>query len=227
MSALFSTPSASVQRAALGLNFQIQNANYTAVVGDKIETDTSGGVFTITLPGTLQVETATAAGTITGSGNASVVVTADGVTGSPVTVPVAVLNTDTAATWAGKVRTALGLNAAITAVYTVGGSTTGITLTRIAPAANDSTLNISLDNGTCTGITTAATSANTTAGVVGPSAGDVIVIEDGALSWSTHNLTIARNGLKINGGTSNYTADVMGGKLSCVYQSTAYGWSIK
>ena len=50
-------------------------------------------------------------------------------------------------------------------LYTVGGSTTAITLTRIAARHNDSTLNISLDNGTCTGITPALTSANTTAGI--------------------------------------------------------------
>ena len=128
--------------------------------------------------GTAQVETATAAGTISGSGNATVVVTAAGVAGSPVTVSLPVLNGDTASVWAGKVRTALAANTAIGALYTVGGATTAIILTRktirsiVTPAetvlfyaANDSTLNISLDNGTCTGITTEATSANTTAGV--------------------------------------------------------------
>jgi hypothetical protein len=120
-----------------------------------------------------QVETATAAGTITGTGNATVVVTGTALSGSPVTVSVAVSNTDTAATWAGLVRTALAANAAIAAAYNVGGSTTAITLTAKERAANDSTLNISLDNGTCTGITTAATSANTTAGIA-PSAKDAI-----------------------------------------------------
>lgn len=115
--------------------------------------------------GTAQVETATAAGTISGSGNASVTVTGAGITGSPKTISVAVVNGDTAATWAGKVRTALAADAAVTALYTVGGSSTTITLTRTVAAANDATLNIALANGTCTGITTAATSANTTAGV--------------------------------------------------------------
>lgn len=128
--------------------------------------------------GTAQVETATAAGTISGSGNASVVVTASGMTGSPKTISVAVTNGDTAATWAGKVRTALAADSAVSALFTVGGSTTAISLTRKATTsysisgstvsvypANDATLNISLDNGTCTGITTAGTSANTTAGV--------------------------------------------------------------
>lgn len=120
--------------------------------------------------GTAQVETATAAGTITASGNASVVVTAAGMTGSPKTISVAVTNGDTAATWAGKVRTALAADTAVDALFTVGGSTTAISLTRKTSSlgflpANDATLNIALDNGTCTGITTAATSANTTAGV--------------------------------------------------------------
>jgi hypothetical protein len=122
-------------------------------------------VPTITGAGVAQVDTATAAGTITASGNATVVVTGDDITGSPLTVSVAVVNADTAATWAQKVRTALGAVSAITSKYTVGGTSTTITLTRTVARYNDSTLNISLANGTCTGITTAASSANTTAGV--------------------------------------------------------------
>lgn len=129
--------------------------------------------------GAAQVETATAAGTVSGSGNASVVVTSSGMTGSPITLAVAVLATDTPTAWATKVRTALNADAVIAARFTVGGSTTAISLTRKATstytingvsvpvyAANDATLNLSLGNGTCTGITTAATSANTTAGVL-------------------------------------------------------------
>lgn len=128
--------------------------------------------------GTAQVETATAAGTISGSGNASVVVTASGMTGSPKTIDVAVLASDTAAEWAAKVRTALAADTDVSALFSVSGTTTAIVLTRKATLsatiggtltnvypANDGTLNISLDNGTCTGITTASTSANTTAGV--------------------------------------------------------------
>lgn len=147
------------------------STGYTASSGGSgvvniVRTATGAGNETITKSsGTLQVETATALGTITGNGNATVVTTAAGVTGSPITTSVAVLNGDTAATWAGKVRTALALDANITAVYTVGGASTSITLTRILAAANDATLNVSLANGTCTGITTAATSANSIAGV--------------------------------------------------------------
>ena len=130
-----------------------------------VEFDTETLIPTITGAGVNQVETATAAGTITASGNATVVVTGDDIVGSPLTVSVAVLNTDTAATWAGKVRTALGAVTAITSLYTVGGATTAISLTRIVKRYNDSTLNISLANGTCTGITAAPTSVGTTAGI--------------------------------------------------------------
>lgn len=127
----------------------------------------TGLASNVTTP-TAQVETATAAGTITASGNATVVVTGARITGSPVTVSVAVVNGDTAATWAGKVRTALAANAAISAVYTVGGSSTAISLTEsFAGYPNDESLNISLVNGTCTGITPAATSADTTEAVAG------------------------------------------------------------
>jgi phage tail sheath gpL-like len=130
--------------------------------------------------GTAQVETATAAGTITASGNATITVTAAGMTGSPKAISVAVTNTDTAATWAGKVRTALAADADVSALFTVGGTTTAISLTRkvnsrgVLPG-NDATLNIATANGTCTGITAAATSANTTAGV----ASDGAYIYDG------------------------------------------------
>jgi hypothetical protein len=128
--------------------------------------------------GVAQVETATAVGTIGTPGNATVVVTAAGMTGSPKTISVAVANGDTAATWAGKVRTALAADTAVSALFTVSGSTTAIVLTRKPTStwtvgtttanvfpANDTSLNISLDNSTCSGITTAATSANTTSGV--------------------------------------------------------------
>lgn len=119
--------------------------------------------------GTLQVETATVVGTIgpAGAGNATVIVTAAGMTGSPLTVAVAVANDDTAAQVGGKIRTALGNEANITDKFTVGGANATVSLTQKSPAlANDATLNISIDNGTCTGLTAAPTSANTTAGVV-------------------------------------------------------------
>ena len=139
--------------------------------------DLDGTGTTAWSAGTIQVETATAAGTITGSGNAEVVVTAANVPGSPLTFSVAVESGDLPAEWAAKVRTALAADATLSQYFDAGGSLTGITLSSKptlshtvqgasigAYPANDATLNISLDNGTCTGITTAATSADTIAG---------------------------------------------------------------
>jgi hypothetical protein len=116
--------------------------------------------------GTRQVETATAAGTVSTAGNASITVTAAGMTGSPKVYSVAVALSDTASVWAGKVRTALGADNALTALFTVGGSGTSIVLTaKSILAGNDATLNIAIATGTAVGITAAPTSATTTTGV--------------------------------------------------------------
>ncbi len=112
-----------------------------------------------------QVETATAVGTITGSGNATVVVTANNMAGTPITLSVAVTSGDTATVWAGKVRTAMAANSTINGFFSIGGAGAAIVLTPFVAAANDPSMNISLANGTSTGITAAPTSANTTAGV--------------------------------------------------------------
>lgn len=190
------------------------------LVLDLADNDSTG--TTAWTAGQAQVETATAVGTVTASGNATVVVTAAGMTGSPKTISVAVLNGDTAAVWAGKVRTALAADTAVAALFAVSGTTTAIVLTRKPTAtytvgttsvplyaANDSTLNISLDNGTCTGITTAATSANTTAGIL--SAGVYLLDADGK-DFEGETLTaIAANrlgGLLISNQSAS-TADIL------------------
>jgi hypothetical protein len=93
-----------------------------------------------------------------------VVFTSADVTGSPLTVPVALTTTQTTATLiAVEIRAALTANAAIAAVYTIGGTGATVTATRILKRSNDATLNIAIPAGL--GITAAATSANTTAGV--------------------------------------------------------------
>ena len=150
--------------------------------------------------GAAQVTTATAAGTVSAGGNASVVVTSAGMAGSPKTLAVAVATSDTPTLWAAKVRTALAADAAVAARFTVGGSTTAIVLTRkptatfVVPsetgtlaiyAANDATLNVALATGTATGITAAATSAATTAGVVSDG---VKVYGGGATDWEGNAL---------------------------------------
>lgn len=117
----------------------------------------------------LQVEKATVVGTVSGAGNAAVVVTSADIDGSPITLNVPVLVNDTATIVASKISAALQDNRLIgnvnTGFFTVSSSGAVITLTKVYATANDSTLNVSIDNGTCTGLTTAASSANTTAGV--------------------------------------------------------------
>jgi hypothetical protein len=132
---------------------------------NKVTFDSLGTVICVQ-----QVETATVVGTIgpAGAGNATVIVTASGMTGSPKTLSVAVANNDTASQVATKIRTAMNADTDITNFFTVGGSGAAVSLTTKVARANDTTLNISIANGTCTGLTAAPTSANTTAGVAGP-----------------------------------------------------------
>ena len=127
------------------------------------------GAVTGSDPGVLQVETATviAAAGATTAGDATVIVTAANLAGSPLTVSVPLLLTDnTASLVATKIRAALTANTAIASIFTVGGATANITLTAKIAIANDPTLNISIANGTCAGITAAPTSTSTTAGVL-------------------------------------------------------------
>jgi len=116
--------------------------------------------------GTAQIETATvtAASGATSNGDLTLVVTAAGMAGSPLTVEVPVTTAmNTAALVAAQIRAVLGATAAITSMFTVGGTSATVTLTRNVPAANDVTLNIAITGEL--GITAAATSANSTAGV--------------------------------------------------------------
>ncbi len=138
--------------------------------GDTLTWNASTGAVTGTVAGTAQVETATivAASGATTAGDLNVTVTSALVTGSPLLIPVALLLADnTASLVATKVRAALNATTAITDHYTVGGTgaTYSLTTKAVNHAANDTTLNLAHANGTCAGITTAATSTNTTAGV--------------------------------------------------------------
>jgi len=130
--------------------------------------------------GTAQVETATivAAGGCTSNGTMALVVTAASMTGSPKTVNVALTTTEhtTAALIAAAGRTALAADTAVAAMFTVGGTGAEMSLTRLHSLtytvtggtlpvypANDGTLNLAIPAGL--GVTVAASSTNTTAGV--------------------------------------------------------------
>lgn len=160
---------------------------------NSFELDSATGIASSISPswvaGTAQVETATAAGTATASGDVTITITASGLTGSPKSIAVPITSGDTASVWAGKVRTALAADTAVTALFSVSGTTTSIVLTRKPSqtiegsnisvpyyVANDSTLNIAITAGS-TGVTSAATSANTTAGVA--TSGCLVMDADG------------------------------------------------
>lgn len=113
---------------------------------------------------TQQVETATVIGTVTGTGNATVTVTSRDITGSPLAVSVAVTNGDTASVVGGLVRTALAFNQYVSAQFLISGTGANVVLTSHIARANDTTLNIAIANDTCTGLTAAPNSTNTTAG---------------------------------------------------------------
>lgn len=140
------------------------------LIKDQVTT-ANNGIYTLTragVTGVAQVETLTVAVTSVTAGNAEVIITAAALGGSsPLVVPVAVANADSAATVAGKVRTALGAISAITDVFTVGGAGADVALTALTATSNDATLNIEIDNDTSGGITAVPTSTNTTAGVAG------------------------------------------------------------
>ena len=119
-----------------------------------------------TVEGTKQVETATVSTAPTGNGNATITVTAANVTGSPIATTVALLSTDTVTTAAAKIVTALNAVTEIRKRFIATSSVGAVILTATRAAANDATLNVAIANGAPSpGLTAAATSTNTTAGV--------------------------------------------------------------
>lgn len=117
--------------------------------------------------GVKQVETITCLGTVSASGNGSATVTSNEMFGTTRVVPFAVLSGDTPTDWAPKLRAALLADERVRSVFTIGGTGAVVTLTSTVAVANDSTANLAVSTGTASGITTIASSVNTTAGVAG------------------------------------------------------------
>jgi hypothetical protein len=105
------------------------------------------GTPTLYLAGVEQVETLTitAAAGATGNGNLVVTVTAAGMVGSPLAVNVPVTTAmNTASLVAAQIRSVLGAITAITDMFTVGGATVSVVLTRKAPVAPDATMSVAV-----------------------------------------------------------------------------------
>lgn len=168
----------------------------------------------------IQVETSTVVGTISTAGNATVIVTAKELVASPVTFPVAVAMSDTASQVATKIRTALQANADLVKVYTVGGTSADVVLTRIVASENDATLNVSVANGTCAGLTNALSSTNTTAGGTYTKLCDIISYPDLGASPSKLDATSLTD--------TNYKTNIFGLQempditFDCNYDETVF-----
>ena len=113
-----------------------------------------------------QVVDATIVGTITGSGNAKITVTASGMTGSPRAISVPVVNGDSDSDVAYASRYALATDLYVSNFFSISGAGAHIVLTCRADAANDTTMNIASANDTCSGLTNEPTSTITTQGAV-------------------------------------------------------------
>ena len=140
------------------------DVHFTPQVGT-IDDTTSANTVAGELTETLQIETATLVGTCTTAGALTVIVTGALVTGSPLSMQVEIAASDTPTQQATKIKAAMNV-AAITDDYTIGGSGADITLTTIAAANNDATLNIDYHITTDIGVTNAPTSVDTEAGAV-------------------------------------------------------------
>lgn len=117
----------------------------------------------VSTAGTAQSRKFTVTGGATAEANATVTVTAAGMTGSPKAVTVALLVADdTVNEVATKIRAALSGDAAVAALFTVGGADAEVILTKTAIAAYDSTMDIVFAAGT-TGATAGADVDNTAA----------------------------------------------------------------
>jgi hypothetical protein len=99
------------------------------------------------------------------AGDATVTVTAEGLEGGSKAISVSVAQGDTEDEVAEKIRIQLAADDDIAALFAVSGEGADVVLTALEYAANDDTLNIALEDDTCDGINTAATSTATAAGV--------------------------------------------------------------
>jgi hypothetical protein len=119
-----------------------------------------------------QEEKVTLTGTVTTAGNITAIITIAGMTGSPITLTVAVLVGETASDVAFKIRTALNGNANFSAVAEAYGQGADIYVRKLTGGANDATMNLEIadpGSGAQVGIAEVATSTTVTAGAASAS----------------------------------------------------------
>lgn len=107
-----------------------------------------------------QIETAVVVGVITKAGICTVTVTS-ALYANPIVMNIAVALNDTAILVAGKIRSYIA--PILAGEFTVSGIDANVVLTTNYPFTDDATLNISVENGTCEGLTDDTTSTDTQA----------------------------------------------------------------
>ena len=147
--------------------------------------------------------------------------------------------------WIVKDETVRGTSNRTLGVLTASGSTT----TQIPPGAtvlcrsNGSETDVTIlqkgyetitdSNTPYTTVAGAQILANTTSAVItvtlpaAASTGDEVTIIDARGTWGSNNLTVGRNGLKINSGTSDLTLSNNGQSITLVYVDSTRGWAYK
>ena len=166
------------------LNIALSNGTCAGLTNVSTSVNTTAGVAAVK-----QQENIYVTGTIGTAGNAVVVVTAAGMANSPLTLLVPVTNGNSATTVATKVNEALAQNSDITDFFTISPDNGRyVRLTAKTAADNDSTFNISLDNGTCTGLSPISNSTVDYAGNAGTRQVETLTVA-GSVSYNwTYNL---------------------------------------
>jgi hypothetical protein len=100
----------------------------------------------------------------------------------------------------------------------------------VTPSINGTLAWQSVQTGNFTAVAGNAYPVNTTSGAVtvtlpaSPSAGQIVQITDYAGTWAINNVTVAPNGAKINGSTSNLALALARAETSFVYVDATQGW---
>ena len=146
--------------------------------------------------------------------------------------------------WIVKDETARGTSNRTLGVLTASGTTTQIppgatVLCRSNGSETDVTIiekgyaTITDSNTPYTTVAGAQILANTTSAVItvtlpaAASTGDEVTIIDARGTWGSNNLTVGRNGLKINSGTADLTLSNNGQSITLVYVDATRGWAYK
>jgi len=108
--------------------------------------------------GSQQYVKQTVAGTVSGNGNAKTVITYLGMIGSPLTVTFPVTTALTTPSLVAQAfRDAMNADATVAAYFQVVGTGADVGLVTLDPESDDPTFNFTIENATCSGITTSAT----------------------------------------------------------------------